>query len=154
MSFFRNAFYNAYSRRVFLWDEGKGKNVNTRDKGIGDVSYTRQNALYNDHCSRDFRRKDQRTAGGCAHIYFCANIFSAATRKPCDTHKQNRLHPNCIAVFSGLAAKIDIPKFALRAFQSIQEQTLVSAQLVCSRIVCDKNCISHVRVVKTSVITS
>ncbi|KYN29625.1 Protein cappuccino like protein, partial [Trachymyrmex cornetzi] len=56
---------------------------------IGDVSYMRQNALYNDHCSRDFRRKNQRTTRGCAHVYIFPRIFFfTAARKPYRDHNE------------------------------------------------------------------
>jgi len=130
--FFPNAFYNTYSTRIFLWGEGKWKNVNTRDKGIGDVSYTWQNALYNDHCSRDFRRKNRRTVGGCAHMYtyiFPRIFFSARENRA--INKINFIQIACIHTYFQAA------KIAPRASNLFKNRHHDS--LMCSPIVCDEN---------------
>lgn len=143
--FFPTLSATAYSRRVFLRAGGKRKNVNAQDKGIGDVSYTRQNALYNDHCSpvtsagrTDERQEDARTC-----MYF-REYFSP---------RENRaIHVNKIKFIQIASLYFQATSRKLMFRNSLLERpiylgTSISIQLVCSSIICDE--IAFV-VVKTS----
>lgn len=143
MSFFVFAFFFSfrvfhvvYFTCVFLATE-KGKiYIDTADKSIGDDPYARHNALYKDHCSHNFRRKNRRATGGCMCIYFSANIFFLTVAgKPRAKHA-SRVDFIQIAspYFRGSAAKIDVHRNTLQPTYPRMDFRLDSTRALSSRL--------------------